>query len=245
MFKFLKKLFTGGVIETVNKVITKKQVLFDSSVLNELTKNYKLNLDRFENDWITGNGFGDYQSGLNHEWYSPESVVLVDESIELRTTYKPNFIDGERFEYRSGRITSTRSFGYGYLEFNVELPKGCLVTPMIELLSNGETITVLNGCSDKGSEYQRFTTEVYGKEEESDVYLHTDEISKIGCYITDEKIEIYYNDILVRREDNVEEFMGEKVKVSIRNSHSPKIEGIERASDTVMSLVGLTYYRKK
>ena len=43
MIKFLKKLFDS---------VFNREVLFNSSIIDGLTKNYVLNLERFEKDWM-------------------------------------------------------------------------------------------------------------------------------------------------------------------------------------------------
>lgn len=151
MIKFLKKLFS-------------KDVLFDLSKIDGFVKNYELDLDKFEKDWITGDGVSDYVKGVNHEWLSPESVNLENEEIHITSMHRPISVGGEIFEYKTGMITSTRFFTYGYYEFSVDLPNKSSHTPTVELFNPDSSIELIMGN--------------YG-------------VNKIGLLYLNNKIEIY------------------------------------------------------
>jgi hypothetical protein len=244
MIKFLKKLFTSTAKTIVEKVNAVKEKRFDESLLEGLTLNYKLDLSKFGGQWITGNGDYDHKSGINHQWYGPESVVLEDEQIHLKSEYKPVFVMGETFEYCVGRVNSSKQFFYGYYEFEVELPKSGFMSPKIELMGDGETVTLMSVYSNAYGEYFKSVTKVDGKVEECDVELLQGDTVTIGCYYHEEGIEIYHNGLMVREIKREEPLLGPKVKISMINSLQPEVEGI-RVDNSVFKIVELTHYRKK
>lgn len=240
MFKFLKKLFTKATSTIVETVKTVKEKSFDEESLKDLRLNYVLELGKFNDDWNTGNGDYDYKKGVNHQWYGPESVTLDDDEIILKSVYNPVTELGDRFEYRVGRVSSVRDFYYGYYKFNIWLPESSFMNPKIELLGDGDTVTLMSGYSNVFGEYFKFETKVDGKDEEVDSVLNLGEYNEISCLYTPNGLKIYYNGLMVR---SVKGFsFGEKVKVSVINSLQPEVEGII-VDDSEFKVKGLTYYR--
>lgn len=203
MIKFLKKLFS-------------KDVLFDLSKIDGFVKNYELDLDKFEKDWITGDGVSDYVKGVNHEWLSPESVNLENEEIHITSMHRPISVGGEIFEYKTGMITSTRFFTYGYYEFSVDLPNKSSHTPTVELFNPESSIELIMGN--------------YG-------------VNKIGLLYLNNKIEIYHDNLLVKKIKNGD--IGSEVKVKIKNGLNPSVEGVHIKGSDTLKLKTLDFYRKK
>lgn len=203
MIKFLKKLFS-------------KDVLFDLSKIDGFVKNYELDLDKFEKDWITGDGVSDYVKGVNHEWLSPESVNLENEEIHITSMYRPISVGGEIFEYKTGMVTSTRFFTYGYYEFSVDLPNKSSHTPTVELFNPESSIELIMGN--------------YG-------------VNKIGLLYLNNKIEIYHDNLLVKKIKNGD--IGSEVKVKIKNGLNPSVEGVHIKGSDTLKLKTLDFYRKK
>lgn len=203
MIKFLKKLFS-------------KDVLFDLSKIDGFVKNYELDLDKFEKDWITGDGVSDYVKGVNHEWLSPESVNLENEEIHITSMYRPISVGGEMFEYKTGMVTSTRFFTYGYYEFSVDLPNKSSHTPTVELFNPESSIELIMGN--------------YG-------------VNKIGLLYLNNKIEIYHDNLLVKKIKNGD--IGSEVKVKIKNGLNPSVEGVHIKGSDTLKLKTLDFYRKK
>lgn len=203
MIKFLKKLFS-------------KDVLFDLSKIDGFVKNYELDLDKFEKDWITGDGVSDYVKGVNHEWLSPESVNLENEEIHITSMHRPISVGGEIFEYKTGMITSTRFFTYGYYEFSVDLPNKSSHTPTVELFNPDSSIELIMGN--------------YG-------------VNKIGLLYLNNKIEIYHDNLLVKKIKNGD--IGSEVKVKIKNGLNPSVEGVHIKGSDTLKLKTLDFYRKK
>lgn len=203
MIKFLKKLFS-------------KDVLFDLSKIDGFVKNYELDLDKFEKDWITGDGVSDYVKGVNHEWLSPESVNLENEEIHITSMHRPISVGGEIFEYKTGMITSTRFFTYGYYEFSVDLPNKSSHTPTVELFNPDSSIELIMGN--------------YG-------------VNKIGLLYLNDKIEIYHDNLLVKKIKNGD--IGSEVKVKIKNGLNPSVEGVHIKGSDTLKLKTLDFYRKK
>lgn len=240
MFKFLKKLFTKATSTIVETVNTVKEKRFNEESLKDLKLNYVLKLDEFNKDWNTGNGDYDHKSGENHQWYGPESVILEGDEILLKSTYMPVTELGEKFEYRVGRVTSARDFYYGYYKFNVWLPESNFMNPKIELLGNGDTVTLMSGYSNVFGEYFKFETKVDGKDEEVESILNSGDYNEVSCLYTPDGLQIYYNGLMVR---SVKGFsFGENIKVSVINSLQPEVEGII-VDDSEFKVKGLTYYR--
>ena len=219
MIKFLKDLFTKTVTKVSEVVTLKKEVVFDSEVLKPFAKNFILNLEKFEQEWITGNGVNDYTKGYNYQWFGPESVVLVDDEIHINSIYAPNFFEDEKFEYRSGGIMSTRVFYKGYYEFTVELPEeGNYTHPQINILTNdGDTIELLPLDTNRG-------------------------VTKVGCLLLDDTIEIYHDSVMISKENVITEGT---TKVHLVNGRTPASEGVENLPTSVLKLKGLTFYRKR
>ena len=203
MIKFLKKLFS-------------KDVLFDISKINGFVKNYELDLDKFEKDWMTGDGVSDYVKGINHEWLSPESVTLDNEEIYITSIHRPISFGGEIFEYKTGMITSTRFFTYGYYEFSVDLPNKSSHIPTIELYNPDSLIELVMGN--------------YG-------------VKKIGLLYLNNKIELYHDNLLVKKIKNGD--IGSEVKVKIKNGLNPSVEGLHIKGSDTLKLNALDFYIKK
>lgn len=203
MIKFLKKLFS-------------KDVLFDISKINGFVKNYELDLDKFEKDWMTGDGVSDYVKGINHEWLSPESVTLDNEEIHITSIHRPISFGGEIFEYKTGMITSTRFFTYGYYEFSVDLPNKSSHIPTIELYNPDSLIELVMGN--------------YG-------------VKKIGLLYLNNKIELYHDNLLVKKIKNGD--IGSEVKVKVKNGLNPSVEGLHIKGSDTLKLNALDFYIKK
>lgn len=249
MFKSLKKFFTNTtkiVVEKVTEVkdnikVTARQEL-DREVMSSWVKLFNLNVEKFENDWISGNGMNDYTEGVNHQWFGPQSVVLEGDDIHLKSVYQPEMFNNERYEYCSSGIMSTQFFGEGCYEFEFKLPIGGLVNPRIELLTKGnDTITLFSGESDHNGNYKRFETVVDGKYQDfkvSDVYGE----QKISCLYYGKVVEVYHNDLLIRKQ-RIEE--SEENKINIVMSRLPEIEERGNLGASTMVIKGITYYKKK
>jgi len=209
MIKFLKKL--------VNKVFKKVKVTFDESIINGLTKNYVLNLEKFETDWITGDGTSDYVKGNTHEWFSPESITLSDEEIHITSSHNPLTVNGEVFENMTGIVTSKRFFFHGYFEFLVDLPKG---------------------------DYNMSTIEIFNPEGQMDFVMGNQDLSKLGILYLKDVIEVYHDDVLVKSHYN-NDTNNNGVKVRVKNGFNPSVEGVKIDTDSVLKIQGLTFYRKK
>lgn len=207
MIKFLKKLFDS---------VFNREVLFNSSIIDGLTKNYVLNLEKFEKDWMSGDGTSDYTNGVNYEWLSPESVKLVNEEIHITSKHNPKTIENNRYENQTGMVTSIRFFFHGYYELLVDLPKVSTHIPTIELFNPDGNIELVCG---------------------------NNKVSKIGFIYLPNRIEIYHDDILVKKITGGD--IGYQVKMKIKNGLNPSVEGTRINDEESLILNGLTFYRKK
>ena len=203
MIKFLKKLFS-------------KDVLFDLSKIDGFVKNYELDLDRFEKDWMTGDGVSDYVKGVNYEWLSPESVSLENEEIHITSIHRPTNVEGEIFDYKTGMVTTTRFFSYGYYEFSVDLPNKSSHTPTVEIFNPESNIELVMGN--------------YG-------------VKKIGLLYSNGKIELYHDNLLVKKIKNGD--IGSEVKLRIKHGLNPSVEGTHIKGSDTLRLISLDYYSKK
>ncbi len=203
MIKFLKKLFS-------------KDVVFNPSKIDGFVKQYELDLDKFEIDWMTGDGVSDYVKGVNHEWLSPESVSLENEEIHITSIHRPINVGGEIFEYKTGMVTSTRFFTYGYYELSVDLPNKPTHVPMIELFNPDSLIDLVMG--NKG-------------------------VKKIGLLYLNDRTELYHDNLLVKKIKNGD--IGSEVKIKIKNGLNPTVEGIHIKGNDVLKINEIDFYVKK
>lgn len=252
MFKFLKKLFgletIKETVKSVKSIVPSKKMELD--LVNDFRRNYVMDVTKFEKDWVAGTGLDSFDTNINHEWFGAESIELKDGKMLLHTKYSPKSFNGITYEYCSGIVTSKRLLLHGYYEFHVTLPKGILLDPFIKLSAGDNSVTVLKGFSDDGGEYQRFETmiQVNGTYTEKNIKssLINDGENKIGCLFTNDKVEVYVNDVLVKEYVNKdgEKWFDEKVTITMSNSHRSDIEYQRNVESTTMEISNIIFFRK-
>jgi beta-glucanase (GH16 family) len=166
--------------------------------------------------WRIGQPWGLFHPDYPYQHYGESSVYVKDNHLILDQKYKPATLTWENTKtyhipYSVGLITSYKSYGYGYYEFEVQLPKGKGLWPAVWLscdVSWPPEIDINESYSDENGSYKgkletNFHFNFNENKDSSGARSHIvyDDSSKIkmSCWWTKDFIKIYYNGHLVRQ----------------------------------------------
>jgi len=117
-----------------------------------------------ENNWLRQQPWGVIHPKGPHQYYDKDSVHVTDEGLILDQKYKPKEIehwDGTKYhpDYAVGLVSSKQSFGYGWYEFEAQLPTGRGLWPAIWMASFDSwppEIDLLEGYTTNSKRYNIF-----------------------------------------------------------------------------------------
>ena len=160
-FLYTKSLVSSffGTSEKSNSNITSKMKLI-----------FEDNFESFNKDvWRIGQPWGKFHPEPPYQYYGDESVFIQNDCLILNQIYSPKQLTTWEnpkvydIPYSVGLVTSYESYGYGFYEFEVELPYGSGLWPSVWLScvnSWPPEIDILEAYSNDNSNYKNslFTT---------------------------------------------------------------------------------------
>lgn len=203
---------------------------------NIFTYHYKLKLDYYDeftimdiedfNDkYITRQPWGDYHDGDLQQWYDPNAVKLSNLGLELSitnntkeiTSYQVNKVllhnqPKKIINNGVGLVSSKRNFGYGVYICNIQLPKGVGLWPAVWVSGRDSwppEIDFIEGYSDKNGKYNKnLNTNIHCGSHSSNHYnigvnrhglfINDTKNIELICHWTEKFIKIYYNGFLCK-----------------------------------------------
>jgi hypothetical protein len=201
-------------------------------------------------EWLPREVWGEYHPKKLYCYYDPEAISCdKDENLVLKTHINPKIFNDKEISVGVGLISSIERFEYGYFEIEAKLPKGKNLWPafwMSPFESWPPEIDVFEGYTKNRKNYFHFnwknplgfwrveTNFHCGKEPDNynlGAKTHwlgfkdpTKHFNKYGCLWAQDKIEIFYNDKLVRKITDkklLKEYHGKTMNVKI-NAHVDK-----------------------
>ena len=240
-FLYTKALTSSifGISEKSNSNITSKMKLI-----------FEDNFQSFNKDvWRIGQPWGKFHPESPYQYYGDESVFIQNDCLILNQIYLPKQLttweDPKVYDipYSVGLVTSYESYGYGFYEFEVELPYGSGLWPAVWLScvdSWPPEIDILEAYSNNKCNYgsnlqSNFHFNMGNKKESSGARNHPVSSSydklKLGCWWSKDFIKIYYNGHLVRQITSdyiIKWFRDKKMLVILNNAIRPEYtKGIE------------------
>lgn len=234
----------------------------DSKLMNcRFSDNFKV-FDK--NKWRISQPWGRFHTGNPTQYYGDESVSIEDGSLILDTKYLPkkglttweNDIKYD-IDYSVGLITSLESFGYGFYEFEITLPKGVGLWPAVWLTAVDTwppEIDILEAYSDQYSNYgKKFQTNLHfdfnpnkkNSGARNHRLLDTAERIKVSCHWNENFIKIFYNGYLVRQVTSkkvLKWFKNKKMTIVLNNAlRSEYIKYINRKEITKFQVHSVKY----
>lgn len=217
-----------------------------------------------KNKWRIGQSWGKFHIGNPTQYYGDESVYLEEDCLILDTKYLPKkdlttWESEKRFDipYSIGLISSLESFGYGFYEFVVELPKGIGLWPAVWLTAVDSwppEIDIIEAYSDEYSNYgKKFQTNLHfdfppNKKTSGAInhrILNPFENLKLSVYWTESFINIYYNGYLVRKitsEKTLKWFRNKKMTIVLNNAiRSEYIKFIDNKEVSKFKIISVKY----
>ncbi len=193
------------------------------------------------NTWRIGQAWGDFHSGNPYQYYGKDSVFIKDDCLVLNQIYSPKKLSNLESDkvydipYSVGLITSYDSYGYGFYEFDIELPSGVGLWPAVWLScvdSWPPEIDILEAYSNEKSKYgfKLQTNLHYGFKHtvagarNTPTYKPLERL-KLSCYWKEDFIKIYYNGHLVRQitsDKILKWFRDKKMTVILNNAIRPE-----------------------
>ena len=228
---FIKSVFNNSK-KNNSKITSKMELIFED------------NFESFNKEvWRIGQPWGKFHPEYAYQYYGDESVYIQNDCLILNQEYSPKEfileVNGKVYNIPQsvGLVTSYNSYGYGFFEFEIELPYGSGLWPAVWLScvnSWPPEIDILEAYSNDNTNYKNnlqtnFHFNLGNKKESSGARNHpvnnTYEKLNLGCWWTKDFIKIYYNGVLVRQitSDNILKwFRDEQMLVILNNAIRPE-----------------------
>ena len=239
-------LYTKALIRSFSA----KKEISNSDITSKMELIFEDNFKSFDKDvWRIGQPWGKFHPSALYQYYGDDSVSVKDNCLVLNQAYSPTQLtmwnDPKVYDvlYSVGLVTSYESYGYGFYEFEVELPHGSGLWPAVWLScvdSWPPEIDILEAYSDGKNNYKNnlqsnFHFNMGDKKESSGARNHLVSSSydklKLGCWWSKDFIKIYYNGHLVRQITSdyiIKWFRDKKMLVILNNAIRPEYtKGIE------------------
>ena len=167
--------------------------------------------------WRIGQPWGLFHPESPYQYYGEDTVKIQDNHLVLQSKYNPKQLkpfDSDKIydiPYSVGLVTSKDSFGYGFYQFSVKLPKGIGLWPAVWLScvdSWPPEIDINESYSDEKGNYKNKLQSNFhfnfGKDKSSSgarnhLVFNKGRMIKMSCWWTEDFIKIYYNGYLVRQ----------------------------------------------
>ena len=236
--KSLIRIFSGKKEKNNSNITSKMELIFED------------NFESFNKDvWRIGQPWGKFHPGSPYQYYGDESVFIQNDCLILNQIYSPKQLttweDPKVYDipYSVGLVTSYESYGYGFYEFEIELPYGSGLWPAVWLScvdSWPPEIDIIEAYSDGSANYKNnlqsnFHFNMGDKKESSGARNHPVNGSydklKLGCWWSKDFIKIYYDGYLVRQitSDHIIKWFRDKKMLiilnnAIRSEYSKELE---------------------
>ena len=190
----------------------------NSDITSKMELIFEDNFQSFNKDiWRIGQPWGKFHPGSPYQYYGDESVFIQNDCLILNQIYSPKQLttwnDPKVYDipYSVGLVTSYESYGYGFYEFEIELPYGSGLWPAVWLSCSDSwppEIDIIEAYSDGKSNYKNnyqsnFHFNLGDSKENSGARNHPIHSShgrlKLGCWWSLDFIKIYYDGHLVRQ----------------------------------------------
>jgi beta-glucanase (GH16 family) len=204
-------------IKSLYRTIVKKDIFGkDEPETNKMDLLFEDNFKTFDEDvWRIGQSWGKFHPDATYQYYGENSVYVEDGHLVLDHRYEPRELtvwDSNKIyniDYSIGIISTYKSFGYGFYEFECKLPKGIGLWPAVWLTgykSWPPEIDLNESYSDGTSKYKgRLQSNIHFNLEKTKEhsggrshYLNVDKTVKFSLHWTENFIKLYYNGYLVR-----------------------------------------------
>lgn len=193
--------------------------------------------------WRIGQPWGLFHPDATYQYYGESSVYIDNSHLVLEQKYEPRTLKSwetdKSFEipFSVGLITSKKSFGYGFYEFVVRLPKGAGLWPAVWLTCDvtwPPEIDINESYSDANGDYNNnletnfhfnFDEDKQSSGSRSHIVYNDDEKIKMSCWWTENFIKVYYNGHLVRQitcEETLLWFRNNNMIIVINNAIRPE-----------------------
>ena len=197
-------------------------------------------------EWLTQERWGQYHPSKDFCYYDPKAVSIDEnQKLTLKTHFNPKTFKGKKINVGVGLISCVEKFSYGYFEIEAKLPKGKNLWPafwMWSFESWPPEVDIFEGYTrDKGSYFSFNKKNPLGFwKVETNIHLGSQPdnyslgskthwlgfknpsktYNKYACLWVEDKIEIYFNDRLVRKitdEETMSQLKGKTMNVIINN----------------------------
>jgi beta-glucanase (GH16 family) len=233
-------LYTNALIRSFSG----KKEKNNSNITSKMELILEDNFESFNKDvWRIGQPWGKFHPGSPYQYYGDESVFIQNDCLILNQIYSPKQLttwdDPKLYDipYSVGLITSYESYGYGFYEFEIELPYGSGLWPAVWLSCSDSwppEIDIIEAYSDDKANYgsnlqSNFHFNLGDSKENSGARNHPVDSShgrlKLGCWWSKDFIKIYYNGHLVRQITSdyiLKWFKDKKMFVVLNNAIRPE-----------------------
>ena len=177
-------------------------------------------------EWLPREVWGQYHPDKTYCYYDPTAIEIENNELILKTQLNPKKFKNPDIEIPIGvgLVSCTEKFEYGYFEVEAKLPQGKHLWPAFWMSPNQSwppEIDVFEGYTKNKNNYFHFNlknpfgfwrveTNFHCGEQPNNYNLGakthwlgfkspSKNYNKFGCLWSEDKIEIYYNDRLVRK----------------------------------------------
>ncbi len=243
----LKDLVTNAFlnVSTWTKVkVFKKKYGNTNSIKSNLKLSFEDNFSKFNTKkWRIGQEWGLFHTASPYQYYGDTSVYVEDGHLVLDQKYSPKKLttwENDKvydIPYSVGLISSLDSYGYGFYEFEVKLPRGKGLWPAVWLSCDKSwppEIDINESYSNEDGSYKgklesnfhfNFNENKTMSGARSHIVFNDSEIIKFSLWWTKDFMKIYYNDHIVRQitsEKTLNWFRDKKMIIILNNALRPE-----------------------
>lgn len=213
--------------------------------------------------WRVGQPWGKFHPDSPHQYYGDSSVYIENEHLILDQKYLPTELknwDSNRIysiPHSVGLVTSKESYGYGFYQFKVRLPKGVGLWPAVWLTCDKTwppEIDINESYSNEKGVYRgklesNFHFDFDKNKKSSGARSHfvynTDRVILMSCWWTKDFIKIYYNGHLVRQitsEKTMKWFRDVKMIIVLNNAVRPEFSHLVNEQTSKFHIYSVKYF---
>lgn len=211
------------------------------------------NIKWSEYEWLPREVWGQYHPDKTYCYYDPTAIEInSNNELILKTQLNPKQFDDISIPVGVGLVSCTEKFEYGYFEIEAKLPQGKHLWPAFWMSPDQSwppEIDVVEGYTKNKNNYFHFNwknpfgfwkveTNFHCGKQPDNYHLGpkthwlgfqspSKTYNKFGCLWVEDKIEIYYNDRLVRKLTDsklLDEYRGKTMNIKINNHVDKNID---------------------